>query len=75
MRSWRAIGDSVSRAGVKKLVMITSHGGNSSAMDVVAVDLRLAHDMLVATTSWLGSGQPPGLFETTNGVTASMAAR
>jgi creatinine amidohydrolase len=63
LKSWRAIGDSVARAGVKKLVMITSHGGNSSAMDVTAVDLRLAHDMLVATTSWLRLGQPPGLFD------------
>lgn len=63
LRSWRAIGDSIARAGVKKLVMITSHGGNSSAMDVVAVDLRQAHDMLVATTSWQRLGQPQGLFD------------
>lgn len=63
MKSWRAIGDSVARAGVKKLVIVTSHGGNSSAMDVVAVDLRQAHDMLVVTTSWSRLGQPENLFD------------
>jgi creatinine amidohydrolase len=63
MQSWRAIGDSVARAGVRKLVMITSHGGNSAAMDVVAVDLRQTHDMLAVTTSWQRFGQPEGLFD------------
>jgi creatinine amidohydrolase len=63
MQGWRAIGDSVARAGVKKLLIITSHGGNSAAMDVVAVDLRQAHDMLVVTTSWQRLGQPDGLFD------------
>lgn len=63
LQSWRAIGDSVARAGVKKLLMITSHGGNSALMDVAAVDLRQAHDMLVVTTSWQRLGQPKGLFD------------
>lgn len=63
IQSWRAIGDSVARAGVKKLLIVTSHGGNSSAMEVVAVDLRQAHDMLVVTTSWQRLGQPDGLFD------------
>lgn len=63
LKSWRAIGDSVARAGVKKLVIVTSHGGNSSAMDVVAVDLRQAHGMLCVTTSWQRLGQPQGLFD------------
>lgn len=63
MAGWRAIGDSVARAGLKKLLMVTSHGGNSAAMDVVAVDLRQAHDMLVVTTSWQRLGQPDGLFD------------
>lgn len=63
MQSWRAIGDSVARAGVRKLLIVTSHGGNSAAMDVVAVDLRQAHDMLCVTTSWQRLGQPDGLFD------------
>ena len=40
LQSWMALGTSVARAGIKKLVMVTSHGGNSAAMSLVAQDLR-----------------------------------
>ncbi|MGJ4926585.1 creatininase family protein [Bradyrhizobium sp. HKCCYLS2038] len=62
LRSWRALGDSVARAGIRKLVIVTSHGGNSAAMSLVAQDLRAAHRMLVVTTSWSRFGAPDGLF-------------
>ena len=52
LRSWMALGESVVRAGVKKLVMVTSHGGNSAAMTLVAQDLRARHGLLAVTTSW-----------------------
>ncbi|WP_170323235.1 creatininase family protein [Bradyrhizobium sp. STM 3809] len=62
LQSWRALGDSVARAGIRKLVIVTSHGGNSAAMTLVAQDLRAAHRMLVVTTSWSRFGAPDGLF-------------
>src|SRR6266705_1171235 len=40
LRAWMALGEGVARAGVKKFVMVTSHGGNSAAMMLVAQDLR-----------------------------------
>jgi creatinine amidohydrolase len=52
LRTWMALGESVSRAGVKKLVMVTSHGGNSAAMTLVAQDLRAQHRLVVVTTGW-----------------------
>ena len=63
LRSWMAIGESVARAGVSKLVIVTSHGGNSAAMTLVAQDLRAHHKMLVVTTSWSRFGAPDGLFD------------
>ena len=51
-RKWMALGDSVARAGLKKLVMVTSHGGNSAAMSLVAQELRARHQMLAVTTAW-----------------------
>ncbi len=51
-------GDSVARAGVGKLLMITSHGGNVSSMEIAARELRIRHNMLVATTSWEKLGPP-----------------
>ena len=49
---WTALGESVARAGIKKLVMVTSHGGNSAAMSLVAQELRARHQMLAVTTAW-----------------------
>ena len=52
LKTWFSLGESVARAGLKKLVMVTTHGGNSAAMSLVAQDLRAQHRLLVVTTSW-----------------------
>jgi creatinine amidohydrolase len=62
LKLWTEIGDSVARAGVKKLVMVTSHGGNSAAMTLVAQELRARHGMLAVTTGWARFGVPNELF-------------
>lgn len=62
LATWRAIGESVARAGVRKLVMVTSHGGNSAAMTLVAQELRASHAMLAVTTSWGRLSAPEALF-------------
>jgi creatinine amidohydrolase len=62
MAMWSDIGDSVARAGVRKLVILNSHGGQIAPMDIVARDLRLRHKMLVVAANWFAMGLPPGLF-------------
>ena len=62
LREWMALGEDVARRGIRKLVMVTSHGGNSAAMMLVAQDLRAKHRMLAVTTSWSRFGVPDGLF-------------
>lgn len=52
LKRWTDIGEDIARRGVKKLVIITSHGGNSAAMLLVAQDLRAHHKLFVVTTSW-----------------------
>jgi len=52
LRRWTGIGEDIARRGVKKLVIITSHGGNSAAMMLVAQDLRAHQKLFVVTTSW-----------------------
>jgi creatinine amidohydrolase len=64
LKEWMALGESVTRRGLRKLVMVTSHGGNSAAMMLVAQDLRAQHGMLAVTTSWSRFGAPEGLFST-----------
>jgi creatinine amidohydrolase len=62
MRTWTEVGDSLNRAGVRKLVLVTSHGGNLAAMEIVARDLRVRLQMLVVTCAWHRFGYPDGLF-------------
>lgn len=73
IRAWTEIGLSVARAGVRKLVLVNSHGGNSPILDLVARTLRSQADMLVVTASWRRLGYPAGLFssdEMTHGIHA-----
>ena len=71
LKEWLAIGERVAQSGIRKLVMVTSHGGNSAAMSLVAQDLRAHHGLLAVTTSWFRFGVPDGLFseeETRHGI-------
>jgi creatinine amidohydrolase len=56
------IGESVSRAGVRKLVIANSHGGNAAAIDIVALDLRVRLGMLVVACSFAQLGYPERVF-------------
>lgn len=62
VRAVTEIGESVYRAGVAKLVIVTSHGGNVQANGLAALNLRTRLGMLAVTTSWHGLGYPKGLF-------------
>jgi creatinine amidohydrolase len=62
LKTWMALGMSVARAGIKKLVMVTSHGGNSAAMTLVAQDLRARCGLLAVTTAWSRLSAADGLF-------------
>jgi len=60
--AWSELGDSLARAGLRKLVLVTSHGGNVAAMELVARDLRVRHGMLAVTVGWHRFGYPDGTF-------------
>lgn len=65
------IGESVHRAGIRKLVIINSHGGNIALIDLAARQLRVRHTMLAVHCSWGRFGYPEGLFspaERTHGI-------
>ena len=60
--AWTELSESVARAGVRKLVLVTSHGGNVAAMELVARDLRARLGMLAVTVGWHRFGYPDGVF-------------
>lgn len=44
---WLDLGRSVARAGLKKLMLLNSHGGNASTLDIVGRELRVRHGLTV----------------------------
>jgi creatinine amidohydrolase len=73
IRIWIEIGDGVHRAGLRKLVIVNSHGGNTEVVGIVARELRVKLGMLVATSQWRRFGLPAGLyapFDATYGIHA-----
>ncbi len=59
---WREIGASVARAGVRKLVILNTHGGQTGLVDIAALELRAQQRMLVVRANYLRFGMPAGLF-------------
>ena len=52
IRLWTEIAESVAVTGVKKLVLLNSHGGQVGMLDIVARDLRARLGMLVYSVNW-----------------------
>jgi len=60
--AWLDIGTSVARAGLRKLVIFNSHGGQRALVELAAMRLRVDHDMLVVRANYTAFGAPDGLF-------------
>ena len=56
------VGDSLARNGFCRLVIVSSHGGNSEIMALAARRLRVRHGMFAVATSWPRMGLPEGVF-------------
>jgi creatinine amidohydrolase len=49
---WIELGQCVAAAGLKKLLLLNSHGGQVSVMDIVARELRTRSNLIVYSCSW-----------------------
>lgn len=56
--SWMEIGESVSKAGIKKLVFFNAHGGQPQIMEICCRELRIKFDMLVVGCAGHSFGSP-----------------
>ena len=56
------LGESAHRAGIRRLILLNSHGGQPQVMDIVARELRIRHAMLVVNAAWFNMGMPVELF-------------
>jgi creatinine amidohydrolase len=62
LRVWLEIGASVARAGVRKLVIFNTHGGQRALVDLAALRLRVDHDLFVVRANYFSFGAPEGVF-------------
>ena len=61
-RAWTEIGESVARAGCRKLIFMNSHGGNVPVVAAVVRELRIRCAMLAVHAGWHALGYPEGLY-------------
>jgi creatinine amidohydrolase len=59
--SWVALGASVAAAGLKRLLILNSHGGNPPPIALAAMRLRAQHGLLVVQTHWEALAEPLAL--------------
>ena len=59
---WFGIGDELAARGLRKLILLNAHGGNSPLMSIVVTQLRIKASMLAIATSWTRFGVPAGLI-------------
>ena len=62
LAAWTEIGLSVARAGVRKIVIVNSHGGNLDLCSILSRELRVRAGMLAVKTQWSSFGLPPGVY-------------
>ena len=62
IRLWTEIGEGVARAGIRKFVLLNSHGGQPDLARIVARDLRVRLSMLAVCANTYDLGVPPGAF-------------
>ena len=60
--AWTELGLSIARAGVRKLIVVNSHGGNEEIMGIVTRELRVRENMLAVKTSWQRFGRPADMY-------------
>ena len=62
IKRWIAIGADCYQKGIRKLLLLNAHGGNSPLMNIVITELRCRYPMLAVATSWGRFGLPEGLL-------------
>lgn len=62
LQAWVQIGLSVARAGVRKIVIVNSHGGNLDLISILSRELRVRAGMLAVKCQWGNFGHPEDMY-------------
>lgn len=63
IRLWGEVAEGVAKAGIRKLVLFNSHGGQPQILDIVGRKLRAKHRMLVVQVNAYRLWDASGMFE------------
>ncbi|MEJ1158363.1 creatininase family protein [Prosthecomicrobium sp. N25] len=61
-RMWIELGESVLRAGCRRILYLNSHGGQPQVMEIVCRELRVRHGMFAVGASWFRMTKKDDLF-------------
>lgn len=67
LAAWTEIGLSVARAGIRKIVIVNSHGGNLDLVSILSRELRVQAGMLAVKCQWGAFGTPEGMYSAQEG--------
>lgn len=59
--AWTEIGAAVAGSGLRKILLLNSHGGQPQVAEIVCRRLRIRHGMFAATCMWNRLSSPAGL--------------
>jgi creatinine amidohydrolase len=59
---WLGMAGALSQRGIRKLLLLNAHGGNSPLLSIVAMEARRLFAMLCVATSWTRFGVPEGII-------------
>ncbi|MEL6999125.1 MAG: creatininase family protein [Pseudomonadota bacterium] len=62
LKAWVEIGLSVRRAGVRKIVIVNSHGGNLDLISILSRELRVQAGMFAVKCQWGAFGHPEEMY-------------
>lgn len=62
LRVWTDVAETFHAAGGRRLIVVSSHGGNSELVGLLVTRLRIALGLFAVSASWLRFGQPEGVF-------------
>ncbi|MEM1162053.1 MAG: creatininase family protein [Pseudomonadota bacterium] len=62
LKAWVEIGLSIARAGVRKVVIVNSHGGNLDLISILSRELRVRAGMFAVKCQWGAFGRPDGMY-------------
>ena len=62
IEKWLGMAEDLAGRGIRKLILLNAHGGNSPLLTIVATEARIRYDMLCVATSWTRFGVPDGVI-------------